>query len=289
MVKVRTATLEISYSDSGRGEPVLLLHGWPDSARGWNQIRNGLVATGYRVIVPDLRGSGGTRFLDEATIRDGTEVALAQDVLDLADVLALRRFAVVGHDWGARVAYTLAAVAPVRLTSITALGVQYQPRGEFAMGSFDQARRFWYQWLMYLDAGAEAIARDPLGFARIQWDTWSPSGWFDDAEFAATARSFGNPDWVAITLSAYRSRFLDSEPRDPRFSQLRGELAATEHIRVPTLMIHGGADACDPPVLSEGLEHHFDDYRRIVLDGVGHFPHREAPDRVLDEIRTALS
>ena len=47
----------------------------------------------------------------------------------------------------------------------------------------------------------------PIGFARVQWDTWSPPGWFDDEEFDATARSFENPDWLPITLHAYRSRF----------------------------------------------------------------------------------
>jgi pimeloyl-ACP methyl ester carboxylesterase len=60
---------------------------------------------------------------------------------------------------------------------------------------------------------------------------------------------------------------------------LRVRLDAIDHL-VPTLMIQGGADFCDPPSESAGLEHHFDTYRRIVLDGVGHFPHREAPDTV---------
>ena len=121
------------------------------------------------------------------------------------------------------------------------------------------------------------------GFARIQWDTWSPPGWFDDAEFAATAHDFANPDWVAITLNAYRSRFLANEPRDPRYDDLRRRLVGVERITVPTLMIQGGADFCDPPALSEGLDDWFTGYyRRVMLDGVGHFPHREAADRVAE-------
>jgi hypothetical protein len=51
-------------------------------------------------------------------------------------------------------------------------------------------RRFWYQWFMTLDEGAGAVRADPKGFARIQWDTWSPSGWFDEIEFETTAKSF---------------------------------------------------------------------------------------------------
>jgi hypothetical protein len=98
-----------------------------------------------------------------------------------------------------RVGYSLAALAPDRITAIAALALAYQPRGAFVMPDFSQARAFWYQWLMYVDAGAEAIRRDPVAFARKQWNTWSPPGWFDDHEFAATAEAFRNPDWTAIT------------------------------------------------------------------------------------------
>lgn len=74
---------------------------------------------------------------------------------------------------------------------------------------------------MYSDAGAQAVRDDPAGFARIQWDTWSPPGWFNDAEFAATAASFANPDWAGITLNAYRDRFLPGEAHDPRMPAWR--------------------------------------------------------------------
>ncbi|MGH3427778.1 MAG: alpha/beta fold hydrolase, partial [Mycobacteriales bacterium] len=183
----------------------------------------------------------------------------------------IKRFAVVGHDWGARTAYTLAAVAPSRVTSIAALALAYQPRGKFTMPSFPQARLFWYQWLMYLDAGVAAITSDPVGFAREQWETWSPPGWFDDSEFAATAAAFTNPDWTPITLNNYRSRFSDHEPRDPRYDTLRDRIAHTDCLDVPTLMIQGGSDSCDPPEASEGQSNHFSNYYyRTVIDGVGH-------------------
>ena len=97
-------------------------------------------------------------------------MALAQDAIDLADRLSLDRFAVIGHDWGARVAYTLATLFPERITSIAALALAYQPRGVFDLPGFAQSRSFWYQWFMCLDRGAEAVRRDPVGFARIQWE-----------------------------------------------------------------------------------------------------------------------
>jgi pimeloyl-ACP methyl ester carboxylesterase len=288
---VGTDILDIAYADLGSAAdpPVFLLHGWPDAARGWRPIADDLVAAGRRVIVPDNRGTGATTFRSPTTPRDGSQVALAKDTLDLADALGLDRFAVVGHDWGARVGYTLAALAPNRLTALVCLALAYQPRATFEMPDFTQARAFWYQWLMYVDAGADAIRRDPAGFARTQWDTWSPGGWFDDDEFSSTATAFTNPDWVAITLNAYRSRFRPEEPRDHRYDALRDRLAAIEHLTVRTLMIQGGADHCDEPAASAGLDGYFDSYRRVVLDGVGHFPHREAPARVSALIREHLA
>ncbi len=98
----------------------------------------------------------------------------------------------------------------------------------FEIPAFSQARAFWYQWFMYRDAGAQAVRDDPVAFARIQWDTWSPPGWFDDAEFAATATSFANPDWAAITLNAYRDRFLPGQAHDPRYAALERRLAKAD-------------------------------------------------------------
>ena len=98
-----------------------------------------------------------------------------------------------------------------------------------------------------------------------------------DEDFQAAARAWENPDYPAITLNNYRSRWLESEPCDPRYNEVQSKLSKSEHISVPTLMIQGGSDFCDPPSESEGLEPHFTaDYERIVLPEVGHFPHREA-------------
>ncbi|MDR5762694.1 alpha/beta hydrolase [Caballeronia sp. LZ035] len=288
----RTSTLDISYADSGPrdGLPTFLLHGWPDAARAWNPIAARLNDAGRRTIVPELRGAGGTRFLSPDTVRDGSGVALAQDAIDLADALGIAQFDVVGHDWGARAAYTLAALFPQRVRRMAALALAYQPRGAFRLPDFSQARRFWYQWFMSLDGGPDAVAADPKGFARIQWDTWSPPGWFDEAEFEITARAFENPDWVPITLNAYRRRWRGDQPSDRSLADLYARLATIESINVPALMIQGGADACDEPASSEGQESHFQaGYRRVVIDGAGHFPLREAPEAVAAEVLRHLA
>jgi pimeloyl-ACP methyl ester carboxylesterase len=280
---VETQVLEIELHEGGPpgGPPILLLHGWPDAPRGWSPVATRLHASGWRTIVPALRGCGETRFRIPDAVRDGRGVALAADAVDLLDVLGHDRVPVVGHDWGARAAYTLAGVAPERVSAIAAVALGYQPRGKFTMPRFEQARAFWYQWLMYVDAGVQAVASDPIAFARIQWESWSPPGWFDEDEFRATARSFLNEDWLPITLQAYRSRFLATEPCDPRYEPLAQRLAQVERVDVPTLMIQGGADRCDEPASSENQEGFFTaGYPRLVFDGIGHFPHREAPDEL---------
>jgi pimeloyl-ACP methyl ester carboxylesterase len=93
VASVRSDVLDIAYTQTGRptGPPVILIHGWPDTARGWRQVAAGLASAGWRVIMPDNRGTGSTRFLSADTVRDGQAVALAQDTLDLADGLGIAR------------------------------------------------------------------------------------------------------------------------------------------------------------------------------------------------------
>jgi pimeloyl-ACP methyl ester carboxylesterase len=294
MITLRIATdlLDIAYDVAGPedGKPLLLLHGWPDSPRAWRPLAPQLNAHGWRTVAPYLRGCAPTRFLSADAPRVGHAVALAQDAIDLADRLSWDHFAVVGHDWGARIAYSLAALFPERVTRIVALALAYQPRGAFELPSFAQARRWWYQWFMALEQGAAALRRDPVGFARLQWETWSPPGWFGEAEFAATAQSFTGPDWAAVTLNAYRSRWRADEAFDARYARLQHRLGEVETLATPTLMIQGDADSCDEPASSEGQEHFFmGGYRRLVLEGVGHFPAREAPEVVAEAVLGHLS
>jgi pimeloyl-ACP methyl ester carboxylesterase len=279
-----TDLLEIAYADEGPrdGPPVLLLHGWPDSPRTWHEVAGRLAAAGMRTIVPALRGFAPTRFRDPQTPRTGQVVALARDALDLLDGLGLDRVAVVGHDWGARAGYALAALAPERLSRLVAVSVGYEPAGAAALPGFDQARLWWYQWFQTLDVGAEAVRTDPIGFARLQWDTWSPPGWYEEAEFARTAEAFEHPDFVPVTLHYYRVRW-GASPRDPAYDELEQRLAAVTRLDVPTLLVHGGSDSCIAPENTEGRGGYFTaDYRRVVVPGAGHFVPREAPGTVAD-------
>jgi pimeloyl-ACP methyl ester carboxylesterase len=292
MDTVRTERLEIAFEEGGPkdGPPVMLLHGWPDAPCGWAAVAAGLEAKGWRTVTPYLRGSGPTRFLSADTPRVGTALALAQDAIDLADVLGLQRFAVVGHDWGARTVYILSALFPERITSLVALSVGFAPRGVIKAPSFEQSRLFWYQWFQCTEPGAARVKEDPIGFARIQWDTWSPPKWFEEAEFLRTAESFSNADWVSITLNYYRSRWLKAEASEPEYDELEKKLHEVEVLSTPTLMVQGAEDRCVAPSETEGQENRFSGgYDRVLLQGVGHFPQREAPAEVTAAVLRHLS
>jgi pimeloyl-ACP methyl ester carboxylesterase len=287
MKTIRTELLEMAYFDSGPqdGNPLLLLHGWPESPVGFESISSRFHEAGFRTIAPFLRGFGSTRFLSSAVPRVGVAAALAQDVLDLMDGLGIHRFSVIGHDWGARTGYALAALVPERLRSLCTLSLAFQPGFEFRTPSFEQSRRFWYQFFMCSDKGANRVVADPVGFSRFQWETWSPPGWFTEEDFKAAARAWENPDYPAVTLNSYRSRWLQHEPRDPRYDEVQSRLSRSTRIDVPTLMIQGGSDSCAAPSESEGMDEFFTaEYERIVIKGAGHFPHREATPIVAEAI-----
>jgi pimeloyl-ACP methyl ester carboxylesterase len=280
---VTTTLLEVAYEVGGPegGVPVLLLHGWPDDVRTYDGVRPALHAAGFRTMVPWLRGFGPTRFLLPATPRSGQISAMAQDTLDFADALGLERFWLVGHDWGARIAYFLASIAPDRIERMVTMSAGWDP-GPWKTPGLPQARNFWYQWFMATDRGAEVVRRDGIALARFLWSTWSPPDWFDDAAFAATSRSFENPDWAAVTLHSYRVRWEEAEP-DPSYAALERRQQAIRTISVPTLLIHGGDDRCVAASTSEGKDQNFSGiYERRVIPGAGHFLAREAPRTVAE-------
>jgi pimeloyl-ACP methyl ester carboxylesterase len=279
---VSTEILDICCEISGppAGNPIILLHGWPDDVRTWDRILPPLHVANMRVFVPYLRGCGSTRFRRAETFRSGQLSALGRDVLDLADALGLENFAVIGHDWGARAAYIVSCIAPERITHCAALSVGWGTNNPDQALPLRQIQNYWYHWYMALDRGSDLLFNDRLSFTRYIWNAWNPSWSISDNEFETTAASFMNSDWAAIVLHSYRVRW-GLAPSDPRYSDIESLLAQSSEIRVPTLVIHGGADPCNDPSTSEGKEKFFKShYDRIVLDAVGHFPQREAPGPV---------
>jgi pimeloyl-ACP methyl ester carboxylesterase len=147
--------LRFHVRDEGEGEPLLLLHGFPDSGRLWRHQVPVLTAADYRAVVPDLRGFG------ESDRPDGVGSyampLLVGDLVSMLDALGIERATVVGHDWGAAVGWTLAAVLPTRVTRLVALTVGH-PSGFFA-DPIGQRERSWY--MLFFQRGPDAAARHP--------------------------------------------------------------------------------------------------------------------------------
>jgi pimeloyl-ACP methyl ester carboxylesterase len=283
----RTSLLEVGYEDQGQPAAgvVLLLHGWPDDVRTWDGVSPRLVQAGYRTLAPYLRGFGPTRFLDPATPRSGQITALAHDAVDLLDALAVPKVVLVGHDWGARVAYVLAALWPQRVERLLALSVGYGTSRKPNQGlSYPQSRDYWYQWLFHTERGRHAVEQDRRPLCRYLWQTWMPPAHFEEAAFDRTARSWDNPDWPAITLHSYRHRW-GAAPGDGRYDASERAMAGVPALTVPAALLHGGEDGCTRPEMTEGLEAHFaGGYTRQVIPGVGHFPQREDPQAVAEAV-----
>ncbi len=283
---VRTSLLDIEYMEwhpEGK-RTVVLVHGWPDAARTWQAVVPSLVAAGYRVLAPSLRGYGGTRFLDASTMRSGELVALGRDLIEFIHALDLKQPALVGHDWGARAVAIAVGLERGIASQMVLVSVGYGTNDPSQPMALEQARCYWYHWFMATPLGERTVREDPRAFAKTMWDTWSPPGWYQDAEFDATAAAFDNPDWIDITLHSYRHRW-GFVPGDARYADDTAALKPLPVIATPALVIHGGADSVNPVDSSAGKERWFSStYQRVVLDGVGHFPQREAPAAVADAI-----
>src|SRR4029077_13771200 len=148
--------------EHGAGVPVLLMHGWPDSARLWRNQVPFLVSNGFRVITPDLRGFGRSgRPQEVAAYRLPNVVA---DVTGLLDALGLQTAHVVGHDWGAAVAWLTAAVAPDRVSSLVVISVPH-PLAPVTLRQHEMA---WYQLFFQFAGVAEAtIKADDWAWLRM--------------------------------------------------------------------------------------------------------------------------
>lgn len=280
--KIRTSLLDIEYREwnPAGSRCVVLVHGWPDSTRTWFDIAPALAAAGWRVIAPSLRGFDGTRFLDASTRRSGELVALGRDLVEFVHALKLDKPALVGHDWGARAVANAVGLEPSLASKMVSISVGYGTNDPNQPMPFEQARCYWYHWFMATPLGEKTVRADPIGFTRTMWQTWSPPGWYDEAEFAATAGAFDNPDWMDVTLHSYRHRWGHALG-DPRYANDIAALKPLPVIGIPALVIHGGADAVNPVDSSAGKESWFSNrYHRVVLDGIGHFPQREAAPQV---------
>jgi pimeloyl-ACP methyl ester carboxylesterase len=283
---IETTLLRIGFEAGGpeNGFPAILAHGWPDDVRTWDAVLPALHAAGLRTFAPWLRGYGPTRFLGERTFRSGQLVALGQDLVDFASALGLRRYALVGHDWGSRAAYIASSLDEPRVASCVALSTGYGTNSPHQKLSYPQTQNYWYHWLMATARGERLIREDGRALARHIWDEWFVAYRPGAEEFERTAVSFDNPDWADITLHSYRVRWGHADG-DPRYAELEARFDPAPKQRAPTLTLHGALDPVNRPQMSEGKESFFlGPYERRLVAGAGHFPQRECAAEVAPQI-----
>jgi len=289
---IRTPTLDIAYEEHGpaTGTPVILLHGWPYDPRDYDKVVPLLVAVGCRAIVPYLRGYGPTRFLSERTPRSGQQAALGNDLKEFMDALGIARTTLAGYDWGGRAACIVAALWPGRVRALVS-GNAYNIQdiaGSVRPDTPDQEHRFWYQYYFHTERGRAGLEANRRELCKFIWRLWSPHWQFDDATFEASAKSFDNPDFVAVTIQSYRHRFGYADG-DPALEPIEQKLAARPTISVPTIALQGEVDGVGPPARSEKHARFFTaSYERRLLPRVGHNPPQEAPQAVANAVLDLL-
>jgi pimeloyl-ACP methyl ester carboxylesterase len=287
--QIDAGVLNVGYVDAGRaGDPVVvLLHGWPYDIHSFDEVVPLLTASGYRSIVPHLRGYGTTRFLSPSTPRNGQQAALAVDTIALMDALNIDGAILAGFDWGARTAGIVAALWPERCTGLVSVSgyligsreankAPLPPNAELA---------WWYQYYFATDRGRAGYEKYRREFAKLIWRLASPAWNFADATFDRSAASFDNPDHVSIVIHNYRWR-LGLAEGESRYDDLERRLAAAPTITVPTVTLEGDANGAphpDPTAYATKFSGRY--AHRLIAGGVGHNPPHEAPSAFVAAIK----
>ena len=239
------------------GPVVIALHGFPQTSAIWAAVTPHLVEAGYRVLAPDQRGY--SRGAQPQRVADYAMAALTGDVIALADAAGAERFAVLGHDWGAAVGWTLAGRHRERVASLSAVSVPHPAALRRALAG-PQALRSWYMGLFQLPALPERLLRARGGaFARrLLGGTGLPS-------LDASVRLLADPRAATAMLGWYRA------------IRLPGQLHAGR-TRVPTLFVWSDGDAAIGRRAAEGAADFVDaPYRFEVLRGASHWIPEERP------------
>ncbi len=285
--EIEAGVLKISYAEVGPkdGKPVVLLHGWPYDIHSYVDVAPLLAAKGYRVIVPYLRGYGGTRFLSDKSFRNGQQAAVALDIIKLMDALGIKQAIIGGFDWGARTADIMAVLWPERCKALVAVSgylitnlkanklTPLPPVVEYA---------WWYQYYFATERGVVGYEKNRYDFNKLIWKNVSPKWNFDDATYDRTAKAFENPDHVAIVIHNYRWR-IDLAPGEAKYDAYEAKLAESPDITVPTITLASDFDGAGKDG-SRYAGKYTGKYSHKVLDGIGHNVPQEAPQAFADAI-----
>jgi len=267
--------LTFSAQAMGEGPVVLCLHGFPDNVDSFRHQLPVLAAQGYRAISLALRGYEPTSIPKDG---DYTLESIATDVIAVLDQLEADPVHLIGHDWGAAIAYVVAAAAPERFKSLITMAVPHA--GRFARDGLripKQLRLSWYMGFFNIPWVSDwVVSRQRYAFIRKLWRDWSPGWQPESGVLERVIDTLAQPGVRGAALGYYRAAL-----------SLRALLvsAAEAHysVPVPTLALTGELDGCIDSQVFERLMVPVDfpagmTCRRVV--DAGHFLHQEQPAAV---------
>jgi pimeloyl-ACP methyl ester carboxylesterase len=286
--QIDAGLLNVGYAEAGpaNGPAVILLHGWPYDIYSFVDVAPLLASAGYRVIVPYVRGYGTTRFLSDATFRNGQPSAVAVDTIALMDALKIEKATLAGFDWGARTADIIAALWPERckaLVSVSGYLIGSQESGKMPLPPKAELQ-WWYQFYFATERGRAGYEKYRRDFSRLIWQIASPKWNFDDATFDRSAIAFDNPDHVAIVIHNYRWRLGIAEG-EAKYDDLDKRLAVAPVITVPTITMEGdanGAPHLEPSAYAGKFSGKYS--HRTITGGIGHNLPQEAPEAFAEAV-----
>ncbi|MFC7095813.1 alpha/beta fold hydrolase [Halobaculum marinum] len=249
---------------------VVLLHGFPEFWYGWHRQIAPLVAAGYRVLVPDQRGYN--RSGKPAGVRPYRLTELSRDVVELIRSDGYESAHIVGHDWGAFVAWDLALRHPERVDRLGVVNVPHPTVfRRTLLRNREQLRRSWYAFAFQLPFVPEwAAARDDFSLWVRLLAGSVPDGTFTEADFDRYRRAWSHPRTARSMINWYRA-----VPRYPR-------LPPRERVTAPTLIVWGEQDEALVPEMAPESRSYCDDGRLERFPNAGHFVTHERPDAVAD-------
>lgn len=279
--QINAGLLNVGYVEVGPagGQPVILLHGWPYDIHSYAEAAQLLATAGMRVIVPHLRGHGGTSFLSSDTVRNGQQAVVALDIIALMDALKIDKAILGGFDWGARTANIIAALWPERCAGMVSVNGYLINNRERNLQPLPPKAEYgwWYQYYFATERGKHGYAANRADFNRLMWRLVSPKWAFDDATYLRSAASFDNPDYVAVVVHNYRWR-LSIEPGEAKYADLEARLALGPVITVPTITLDGDSDGVAPATDGTAYAAMFSGKRsHRIIKGAGHNLPQEAP------------
>jgi pimeloyl-ACP methyl ester carboxylesterase len=260
MSRVDVNGVGIEYEVTGQGRPVVLLHGFPDSGRLWRYQVPALAGAGFQVIVPDLRGYGRSDKPED--VEAYSMMCLAGDVLAVLGDLGLARAHLVGHDWGAALAWGLASLAPDHVDYLVTLSVGHPATFR---RTYQQREKSWYMLLFQFPGIAERWLADN-DWANFR--TWAHHPDADQviADLEATGSLTPGLNW-------YRANV-------PPESWVAPPLTLPP-VTAPTLGVWSTGDIALTEVqMTDCAQNVSGPWRYERLDGPGHWMQLEAPDQV---------